>query len=122
MSETPWSDYEEEPVIEAGKRCGLQWTPWMGDFFTSWSPRNSNNLAEGPWDHWVDLALHILAHPFTQIVRPDAYRDTPKPLDLYDATARRLTSDELLAQFPQREEQLRRQDERLRKYQEETDV
>lgn len=46
----------------------------MGDFFTSWSPRNSNNLAEGPWDQWVDLALMILNDPMTDIVRPDLFR------------------------------------------------
>ncbi len=49
------NDYEEIVVVESGKRCGMQWTPWMGDWFTSYSPRNGNNNAEGSWDHWIDL-------------------------------------------------------------------
>src|SRR5580692_4771430 len=65
-------DYEEIHVHQSGKRCGMQHTPWMGDFFTSWSPRNGNSNAEGPWEHWVDLAVRILQDPMTAIVRPDA--------------------------------------------------
>jgi hypothetical protein len=66
------TDYDEVPVIQAAKRCGMQWTPWMGDWFTSWSPRNDNNNAEGTWDHWVDLAIGILQDPLTGLVRPEA--------------------------------------------------
>lgn len=61
--------FEEIPAIGAGRRCGVQWTPWMGDWFTSWSPRNSNNNAEGCWADWVVLAEKILAHPMTAALK-----------------------------------------------------
>jgi len=67
------SDYEEVPVIDAARRCGVRWAPWMGDWFVSWSPRNDNSNAEGRWDHWVELAVAILQDPMTQIVRPEAF-------------------------------------------------
>lgn len=92
------SEFDELPVLSAGKRCGVQWAPWMGDWFTSWSPRNSNNNAEGPWDHWVDLAIAILKDPLTKIVRPEVHaiaQTLPAPLDLYAGSARGLTDDEL---------------------------
>ncbi len=60
------NDYEERPVIQAAKRCGVQWCPWMGDWFTSWSPRNDNRNAEGTWEDWVTLAKAILAHELTR--------------------------------------------------------
>ena len=101
-----WADdlgFQEQPALRSGKRCGVQWTPWMGDFFTSWSPRNSNNNAEGPWDHWVDLAIRILRDRMTELVRPDAHavavQDLPDPLDLYTETARELTAEELMDRF-----------------------
>ncbi len=99
-----WRDglgYEEMPVASSGKRCGVQWTPWMGDFFTSWSPRNSNNNAEGPWDHWVDLALHILRDPLTAIVRPEAYAAVGdvSPVGFYTETGRDLTDEELMTRL-----------------------
>ena len=53
-------DFDEIEVIQSGKRCGMEHAPWMGDWFTSWSPRNGNSNAEGPWEHWVDLAVRIL--------------------------------------------------------------
>lgn len=95
------SDYEEIPAAQSGKRCGMQWTPWMDDWFTSWSPRNDNHNAEGPWAHWVDLALRILQDPLTQLVRPDA-ADAVKELeqrDFYSEADRYLTNDELVARF-----------------------
>ena len=66
------STYTEIPTIGAAKRLGVQWNPWMDDWFTSWSPRNSNSNAEGTWDHWVVLALSILADPLTKLVNPEA--------------------------------------------------
>lgn len=67
------ADFEEVPLHKAGKRLGVQWTPWMGDYFTSWSPRNGNSHAEGPWAQWVDLALRILQDPMTATVRPELH-------------------------------------------------
>lgn len=95
------NSYEEIPVAQSAKRCGVQHTPWMGDWFTSWSPRNDNNNAEGTWDHWVDLALHILSDPLTKIVRPDRYV-TPEEsgvMGFYDESLRTLTAEELAARF-----------------------
>lgn len=66
--------FDEVPVIGAAKRLGVQWCPWMEDWFTSWSPRNSNNNAEGTWEEWANLAARILAHPFTEKVSPELYR------------------------------------------------
>jgi hypothetical protein len=99
-----WRDafgYEEQAVHEAAKRCGVQWSPWMGDWFTSWSPRNDNSNAEGTWDHWVDLALKILADPLTALVRPDVHDPslTEKTQGFYDESNRRLTYAELRARF-----------------------
>lgn len=95
------NDYEEVSVINAGKRCGVQWQPWMDDWFTSWSPRNSNNNAEGPWDHWVDLAIQILQDPMTAIVRPDAFEAAKQltAIEFYDEVGRDLTEAELAARF-----------------------
>lgn len=101
-----WADslgYNEIAVHEGGKRCGVQWTPWMGDWFTSWSPRNDNNNSEGHWDHWVDLAIQILADPLTKIVRPGVHQvvieANLEPLNLYDGAARKLTYEELMARL-----------------------
>jgi hypothetical protein len=94
--------YHEEPALSAGKRLGVQWCPWMGDWFTSWSPRNDNNNAEGEWDQWVDLALKILSDPLTQITRPEAFieRDKAGIRDYYTGANRRLTETELEERFP----------------------
>lgn len=97
-----WMDslgFNEEVAVVSGKRCGVQWTPWMGDWFNSLSPRNDNSNAEGPWDHWVDLALRILADPMTKLVRPEVYDETYRGLDLYSAAARPLTDEELHERF-----------------------
>jgi hypothetical protein len=94
-------DYEEIPAIQAGKRCGVQWTPWMGDWFTSWSPHNDNNNAEGQWDQWVDLALKVLQDPLTAIVRPAAHaavKDVPT-CDFYTGANVDLTAEQLTARF-----------------------
>ncbi len=95
-------EYTEVPVISAGKRCGVRWAPWMGDGFTSWSPRNGNDNAEGPWDHWVDLAIAVLKDPLTGLVRPEVHaiaQGLPEPLDLYSGAARELTDDEIRARL-----------------------
>lgn len=99
------SDDKEVPAIQAGKRCGVQWAPWMGDWFTSWSPRNWNNNAEGPWDHWVDLAVKILRDPMTALVRPDAHEAAKalEPRDFYTETGRELSGEELAARFKDEE-------------------
>jgi hypothetical protein len=91
--------FEEEDVSAAGKRCAVQWTPWMGDWFTSSSPRNGNTNAEGPWDHWVDLALHILADPMTKLVRPEVFEESYRGKDFYSGADRYLTDAELRARF-----------------------
>lgn len=94
--------YEYEIAVhEGGKRCGVQWAPWMGDWFASYSPRNGNSNAEGTWDHWVDLALKILHDPLTAIVRPEAHAAVAgvEPVGFYDESNRRLTADELAARF-----------------------
>lgn len=96
-----WDDYEEIEVIEAGKRLGLNRTPWMGDWFVSFSPRNYNSTAEGYWDHWVDLAIKILQHPATEIVRPEAHaavKDVPVA-DFYSEVNRQLTDEEIAKLF-----------------------
>jgi hypothetical protein len=95
------SHFEEIPAIQAGKRCGVQWTPWMGDWFTSWSPRNGSSNAEGPWAHWVDLAIRILRDPMTKAVRPDAHQAAQglEPGDFYDGADRYLSDDELAERF-----------------------
>jgi hypothetical protein len=76
-------DFDEIPAIKAGKRLGVNWCPWMGDFFISHSPRNSNSNAEGPWAQWVDLALRILKDPMTATVRPEA-QEAVAALELRD--------------------------------------
>lgn len=93
--------YEEVPALSGGKRCGVQWAPWMGDWFTSWSPRNDNMNAEGPWDHWVDLAIQILKDPMTATVRPEVYElaQAMHTAGLYDETGHDLTDDELESRF-----------------------
>lgn len=99
------ADYEDHPAIGAAKRLGIRWTPAMGDWFTSWSPRASSSTGEGPWEHWIELALAILQHPFTRIVRPDVAGVVQRyPAELerrhpYDETHRSLTTDELAEMF-----------------------
>ena len=74
MSEKTPDEFEEIGVINGAKRLGVQWCPWMGDWFTSWSPRNGNSNAEGTWQEWANLAALILKHPFTERVSPQLYR------------------------------------------------
>ncbi len=93
--------FQTIPIVGGAKRAGVQWTPWMGDWFNSWSPRNGNSNAEGTWDHWVNLAIKVLQDPLTELVRPDAHAavtDLPT-FDFYDESKRELTEDELIARF-----------------------
>lgn len=88
-------------AVPAGKRCALDWAPWMGDWFVSSSPRNGNSNAEGQWDHWVDLAIGILKDPLTELVRPEAHaaaKDLPTH-GFYSGANRSLTDEELNTRF-----------------------
>jgi hypothetical protein len=98
--------FTEVPAVGAARRCGVEWTPWMGDWFTSWSPRNGNSNAEGAWSHWVRLAQRILNDPLTAIVSPDLYGAVPEPTGDYDDD-RKLTDLELRARFAKEAEQCR---------------
>lgn len=84
-------------TLSGGKRCGIEKSEWLDGWFVSHSPRNDNSNAEGPWDHWVDLAVQILQHPATAIVRPEAHAAVQgvEVKGFYDETARELTDDEL---------------------------
>lgn len=94
-------EFDPIPAVTAGKRCGLDWTPWMGDWFTSSSPRNDNSHAEGPWDHWVDLAVRILRDPLTAKVRPEAHAAVQhvQPADFYSETKVALSDTDLAKRF-----------------------
>lgn len=97
------SDTEYQPVsgVEKTKRASVARAPWMGDWFVSHSPRNDNSHAEGPWDHWVQVALSILQHPATAIVRPEAHQAVSQVANtsFYSETGRALTDEELEALF-----------------------
>ena len=101
------NEYEEQRIrgINGSKRASIVWTPWMGDWFVSHSPRNGNERAEGTWDHWVQVALSILQHPATEIVRPEAHEAVAgvPNTDFYDESARDLTDEEVEALFGEKE-------------------
>lgn len=95
------ASYTEIDVGGGGKRLSLVWDPWMGDWFTSHSPRNGNSHAEGPWDQWVDLAIKILRDPLTAKVRPEA-RELALRLqtfDFYDESRTPLENADLAKRF-----------------------
>lgn len=92
------NDIIEVPVYKATKRCGIQRWEGMGDWFSSWSPRNGNNNSEGSWHHWVNLANYILSHPATKIVAPESYRDTPKAVHMY-TDCNELTKEQIAELF-----------------------
>ena len=97
--------FEEVEAAEAGKRLGVNWAPWMGDWFVSHSPRNGNSNAEGEWDQWVDLACKILRDPLTAITRPDAHAvavgaEALEPKDYYTGADVTLTKEQLAKRFP----------------------
>lgn len=94
------SEFEELPAVTAGKRLGMNWAPWMGDWFVSHSPRNWNSHGEGQWDHWVDLAVKILQHPATDLVRPEAYSAVQRlTVNDFDSECNRRLTDEEAAHF-----------------------
>lgn len=88
-------------VVEAAKRLGVVHigpndTDW--DWFTSWSPRNDNPNGEGPWEHWIALAVGILRHPLTGIVHPDAHEAAHshiQSMQRYSEVIRSLTGEEI---------------------------
>ena len=94
-------DEKDIPRIQHAKRLGMTWIPWMGDWFASSSPRNGNRNAEGPWEHWVQLAVSILQHPATELVRPAAHAAVQglENTSLYDETNRDLEDDEIATLF-----------------------
>ena len=87
--------------VRSSKRASIVWSPWMGDWFVSHSPRNGNEHAEGTWDHWVQVALSILQHPATAIVRPEAHAavEGVENTDYYSESGRDLSDDELTDLF-----------------------
>jgi hypothetical protein len=93
------NDYEAVPALDAGRRLGVQWDPWMGDWFTSWSPRNSNSHAEGPWAQWIDLAIAILQDPMTAKARPDAHAMVASSTTGEYDTDCALSNEDLIARF-----------------------
>lgn len=97
------SDFDPQYIkgINGSKRATVVWAPWMGDWFVSHSPRNGNSNAEGTWDHWVQVALSILQHRATAIVRPEAFAAVKdiKNTNLYSESARSLTDDEIARLF-----------------------
>lgn len=102
------SSYDEKYIneLKSTKRADVVWTPWMGDWFISHSPRNGNSNAEGPWDHWVQLALSILQHPATELVRPEVHTAVSglENTDQHTETVRDLTEDELNLLFGERDD------------------
>lgn len=91
----------DQAFIEGGKRLGVRRSDFLRDWFVSHSPRNDSYCAEGPWEHWVDLAVHILQDPLTGITRPEAH-ELAKQLDVkdyYSDADRYLTDEELVARF-----------------------
>lgn len=94
-------EFEEVHVAHGGKRCAIVWDTWIGDWFASQSPRNGNSNAEGPWDHWVDLAIAILQDPLTEKVRPEARAAVAQlgRKNFYDESGVELTDEDLMARF-----------------------
>jgi hypothetical protein len=93
-----WEQFEEVPLDDgSSKRCGVSWAPWMGDWFISYSPRNGNSNAEGTWDHWTQLAIAILQHDATAIVRPEAHEAVKNLTNTsyYSESGRQLEKEEL---------------------------
>lgn len=90
-------------LIDSAKRVGISWLPDSGDLFVSYNPKTDRGSCEGPWDHWVDLAIQILQSPLTEIVRLDAYQavGSLKSRGLYDSADRYLTKEEILTVFPE---------------------
>lgn len=92
---------DEQDVFKAAKRLGIQRCPWMGDWFVSWSPRNSNSNAEGTWFHWVNLAKFILSHEATSAVSPADYMPELKPNTELHTGGPSLSEESIQQLFPQ---------------------
>lgn len=95
-----------DETIEGGKRLAVRRGDFGRDWFVSHSPRNDSHYGEGPWEHWVDLAVRILQDPLTAITRPDAH-ELSKQLDVkdyYSDADRYLTDEELVARFGEDED------------------
>ena len=92
-----WNEYD---ICEAAKRCGIRRPGWMGDWFTSWSPRNDNMNAEGTWAHWCNLAAFILSHPATEKAAPHLFQPELKFDPKMYASGPVLTEDEIEQFFP----------------------
>ena len=97
----PDMNYQHIKGLRSSKRASIVWTPWMGDWFVSYSPRNGNENAEGTWDHWVQVALSIIQHPATAIVRPEAHAavEQVENTDYYSESGRDLSDDEVESLF-----------------------
>jgi len=54
------------------KRAGIVHVG-RGDFFAAQNFHAGTNGGEGTWDQWCQIALSILQHPATQVVRPEAW-------------------------------------------------
>ncbi|BET51790.1 hypothetical protein RGQ21_67720 [Kitasatospora aureofaciens] len=96
----------EDWTLEAGKRLAVQRSDFLRDWFVSYSPRNCSEYAEGPWEHWVDLAVKILQDPLTAITRPEAHELSKQleVMDYYSDANRYLTDEELIERFGEESE------------------
>ncbi|MCT2177440.1 hypothetical protein M3F63_07125 [Brachybacterium muris] len=103
------NNYDEQYIrgLKGSKRASIVWAPWMGDWFVSHSPRNGNDCAEGTWDHWVQVAVSILQHPATAIVRPEAHEAVAgvANTDFYSESGRGLSDEEVEALFGEGDDQ-----------------
>lgn len=92
-------------ILKTAKRLGVahpgrEVAEW--DWFVGYSPRNSNNHAEGAWEHWIALAIDILRDDLTAHVRPDVHKtatDLLPAMDVYASAERYLTGDEIQARM-----------------------
>jgi hypothetical protein len=100
-------DYKYIATLASTKRLSVVNAPWMGDWFVSHSPRNGNENAEGPWSHWVQVALSILQHEFTDTVNPElraaalAFENT----NLYSEHPNQMSREHIKAVLAREEEQ-----------------
>lgn len=72
-----------DEMVKAGKRLAIVGGALGPHWWNSYSPRNENDFAEGPWCQWVHLARKILAHETTKRDMPEHYREYDAP-HLYD--------------------------------------
>lgn len=72
-----------DEMVKAGKRLAIHQEGWEG-WWTSYSPRNGNNNAEGQWCQWVHLARLILADERTRKEMPKHYQAYDAQPHLYD--------------------------------------